>query len=391
MIRLIILSFLSLFSWNFSLKAATAPNKLPAIIKLDEAAVSHQELDTAVAKPGTLFRHINSISHVTLDPTRLIHIHPAGRGKVLAVMVSPGERVKKGEALLRYQNYTLHEAHIQETQLRAAITAARAACINARESLKRGKALLGQATSFGELLHRQEVLAQAEATLRTRQGELELLEYRFTSEFNSATETSLKDGKQADLQGEVSTLISPVDGIIRDIHSSMAGDLTPITEALTIADLSTLWIVSNIPPAQAVHIASGNKQVTQTPVGPLTSSIDIVDDVANPLTGLVRVISHIQNKQNALLPGMVLEATLAESGPVTGIIVPSEALQHIENQKIIFVQTDATHYHPLPVNVALDNGLEAVLQSGLKGGERVVSRGSFMLVSIVGLGKTNGE
>jgi cobalt-zinc-cadmium efflux system membrane fusion protein len=70
---------------------------------------------------------------------------------------------------------------------------------------------------------------------------------------------------------------------------------------------------------------------------------------------------------------------------VAGIVVPSEAIQRIDGRSVVFVRMDQTDYQPGVVDVALDDGTRAVVNSGLKGGEHVVVHGSFALKSIIGL------
>ena len=107
--------------------------------------------------------------------------------------------------------------------------------------------------------------------------------------------------------------------------------------------------------------------------------------MASPLTGLVRVISGVPNPAGLLVPGMVLDATLARRDSVAGIVVPSEAIQRIDGRCVVFVRVDQTDYRPVEVDVALDDGTRAVVRSGLKGGEPVVGNGSFALRSVIAL------
>ncbi|MBV1829773.1 efflux RND transporter periplasmic adaptor subunit [Komagataeibacter sp. AV436] len=353
---------------------------LPPVVKLDAAALGNEGISVVTATPGTVAPVLPVMSRVTPDTTRVVHIHPAGTGKVLAVLVQPGTHVARGQALVRYQDHSLHVARLQAAQMRAALTAAIAARADAAGAVQRAKALAGESISMAELRRRQDVLAQADATLRARQADVDTLGHRFAEEFNSSSEQDSKG-----TEDETSTLISPLDGTVQAINTSVAGDVDPTMDVATVADLSGIWLVSDIPPDQAARIGSGGQQVTQVPGGPLISRIDTVDGMASPLTGLVRVISTVANPGGALVPGMVLDATLAQRDSVAGIVVPSEALQHIDARSVVFVRVSETDYRPVVVDVALDDGTRAVIRSGLKGDEPVVSHGSFALRSVIGL------
>ncbi|MGF1276735.1 efflux RND transporter periplasmic adaptor subunit [Acetobacter pasteurianus] len=353
---------------------------LPSVVALDMEAIKNESITVTFAKSGKVSRILPVISRVMPNTTRLVYIHPAGSGKVQDILVQPGASVRKGQALLRYQDHSLHGARLQAIQMRAALTAAIASRNDAAAAVQRAKQLVGQTLSLAELRRRQDILAQADATVRARQADVDTLGHRFNEEFNSSSEQSSR--KQQD---EVSTLISPVDGVVQTLDTSVAADLTPTTNVASVADLSDVWIVSDITPEQAACLQPGGLQTTETNDGAITSRIDTVDGMANPQTGLVRVISRVSNPTGALVPGMVLDASLTERESVTGIIVPAEAIQKIDGHNVIFVQVDQTHYRPVVVDVVLDNGMHAVVSSGLKEGEAVVSHGSFALKSIIGL------
>ena len=363
-----------------SLPAWAEEGALPPTVKLDAAAVANEGVSITTATAGTLALVLPVMSRVMPDTTRVVHIHPAGSGKVLAVLVQPGTPVRRGQALLRYQDHSLHVARLQAVQMRAALTAAVAARADAAGAVQRAKALAGESLSMAELHRRLDVLAQADATMRARQADVDTLGHRFSEEFNSSSEQDSQG-----VEDETSTLISPLDGMVQVISTSVAGDVDPSMDVATVADLSRIWLVSDIPPDQAARIESGGQQVTQVPGGPLISRIDTVDGMASPLTGLVRVISSVANPTGVLVPGMALDATLAQRNSVAGIVVPSEALQPIDGRSVVFVRMSETDYRPVVVDVALDDGTRAVLRSGLKGGEPIVGHGSFALRSVIGL------
>lgn len=353
---------------------------LPSVVTLDMAAIKNEGITVIFSKSGKVSRILPVISRVMPDTTRLVYIHPAGSGKVLDVLVQPGASVRKGQALLRYQDHSLHGTRLQAIQMRAALTAAIASRNDAVAAVQRAKQLVGQTLSLAELRRRQDILAQADATMLARKADVDTLGHRFNEEFNSSSEQSSR--KQQD---EVSTLISPVYGMVQTLDTSVAADLTPTTNVASVADLSDVWIVSDITPEQAARLQPGGLQTTETNDGAITSRIDTVDGMANPQTGLVRVISRVSNPTGVLVPGMVLDASLTERDSVTGIVVPSDALQKIDVHNVVFVQIDKTHYRPVMVNIALDDGKHAVVSSGLKEGEAVVSHGSFALKSLIGL------
>lgn len=375
--KFLLLCFASAFP---QFAAYAAEQALPTDISLDAAAVSHEGITVFPVASGTVFPSIPVVCQVIPDTTRLVHIHPVGSGKVLAVLVQPGTHVRQGQPLLRYQDHSLHAAQLQDAQIQAALTAAIAAQHDAAQAVQRAQLLAGQAVSIAELHRRQDALAQANANVRTRQADADTLGHRFKEEFNSVSEQGARKGRD-----ETSTLIAPVDGVVQTLDISVAADLSPAQDVMTLADLSSVWVVSDVTPEQAAHIQPGAQQSTVTTAGPVISHINTVGAMASALTGLVRLISIVPNPTGALVPGMVLNGTLAGKDGVRGLVVPSEAIQKIAGQSVVFIQKDNTHYHPVVVDVAMDNGEQAVIHTGLKEGEHVVAHGSFALRSVVEL------
>lgn len=362
------------------LPALAAEQLLPADIVLDRAALSHNDLAVSPARSGMIYPNLAVVTQVVPDPTRLVRLRPAGSGKVLAVLVQPGTRVKQGQALLRYQDHALHAARLQAAQAQAALSAALAARQDAAQAVRRAQQLVGQSVSVADLRRRQDMLAQAEASVRVHQADVDTLGHRFHEEFNSVSEQSARQS-----QNEISTLISPFDGVVQALDVSVAADLSAAQEVMTVADLSSVWLVSDILPEQAHLVQSGGQQITTAGTETVVSRIDTVEGLASPLTGLLRVISHVPDPTGRLVPGMVFNATLAEKNGVVGLIVPSQAVQTINGRSVVFVRRDATHYRPVEVDVALDNGEQAVIHAGLKEGDPVVGQGSFVLRSVLEL------
>jgi membrane fusion protein, heavy metal efflux system len=59
--------------------------------------------------------------------------------------------------------------------------------------------------------------------------------------------------------------------------------------------------------------------------------------------------------------------------------VPSDAIQQLENQDVVFVQTAAGHFAVRPVHIGEEVDGKTPVLEGLKPGEEIVVKGSFTL------------
>ncbi|MFT8521020.1 efflux RND transporter periplasmic adaptor subunit [Gluconobacter oxydans] len=357
--------------------AADAPGWMQPLT-LGAEARDGEHLQTAVVRQGTLHDTVSALARVSADLSRTVVIRTSGDGKVTAVRVTPGQNVVPGQALIDYTDHSLHVLHLQLEQDEAALASAKATLGEAELAYRRGQSLVGSTVSAGEVRRRQAAVQQARSTVVAREADIGLIQHRLTEEFTSVTEKIVQD--------EASTLISPVRGVVQSIQTSVASDVTPGQPVATVVDLSGVWIVADLRPDEVSRLVPGGV-VTVRPSGnaraePFRAKITTIDGVADPVTGLVRVVCVVDRPVAFLRPGIMLDAALETSEAVDGMIVPSSAVQTIEGHDLVYVQTAEGQYAPREVRVRLATDESVVVQGNLKAGDAVVTEGSFALKSM---------
>ncbi|MFT9365201.1 MAG: efflux RND transporter periplasmic adaptor subunit [Gluconobacter sp.] len=357
--------------------AAEAPGWMQPLT-LGAQARDAEHLRTVIVRQGTLHDTVSALAQVSADLSRTVVIRASGDGKVTAVRVTPGQTVEPGQALIDYTDHSLHVLHLQMEQDQAALASAKATLGEAELAYRRGQALVGSTVSVGEVRRRQAAVQQARSMVVAREADIGLIEHRLTEEFTSVTEKIVQD--------EASTLISPVRGVVQSIQTSVASDVTPGQAVATVVDLSGVWIVADLRPDEVSRLGVGSV-VTVRPSGnaraePFRAKITTIDGVADPVTGLVKVVCVVDRPVAFLRPGVMLDATLETSEAVEGMIVPADAVQTIEGHDLVYVQTSEGQYAPREVRVRLATDESAVVQGPLKVGDNVVTEGSFALKSM---------
>jgi multidrug efflux pump subunit AcrA (membrane-fusion protein) len=93
----------------------------------------------------------------------------------------------------------------------------------------------------------------------------------------------------------------------------------------------------------------------------------------------VRIV--LNNAKNRLKPEMLATAEIPVGALKSTLVVPADALQQVDGQDVVFVQTAAEHFAVRGVRIGeTANGQVPVLE-GLHAGEQVVVKGSFLLKS----------
>jgi multidrug efflux pump subunit AcrA (membrane-fusion protein) len=124
-------------------------------------------------------------------------------------------------------------------------------------------------------------------------------------------------------------------------------------------------------------------------IEPRTGRLDYVDPRLDEATRTARVRVEVANPGQLLKVGMFVQvgfdASLSGStaGEVEEVVVPSTAVQRIGERTVVFIPKDdeAGHFEVREVELGGEvDGFRRVT-SGLRGDERVVTKGSFTLKS----------
>jgi cobalt-zinc-cadmium efflux system membrane fusion protein len=95
-------------------------------------------------------------------------------------------------------------------------------------------------------------------------------------------------------------------------------------------------------------------------------------------TAEARVI--IPNPDGEWRPGMFLTAKIYTGTINADISIPTSALQLMDGQPAIFVETDHG-FEPRPITVGIENDSTVQVLSGLIRGQRFIAKGAFTLKS----------
>jgi cobalt-zinc-cadmium efflux system membrane fusion protein len=108
-------------------------------------------------------------------------------------------------------------------------------------------------------------------------------------------------------------------------------------------------------------------------------------NLVTPETRTVEARVEIPNPDGRLRPGMFARASIASSaakGKQT-LVVPQNAVQHIKEKPVVFVEEQLGTFEKRPVILGSEDDRYVEILDGLKEGERVVTKGSFYLKSVL--------
>ena len=180
------------------------------------------------------------------------------------------------------------------------------------------------------------------------------------------------------------TLSAPHDGVVTEVLVREGQAVMPGTPLFRVNGTATLWLEAAIPQASAATLRRG------TPVEAVVSAVPgrIFTGEVEALLPLVDATSRTQqarivlrNPDGVLAPGMYAEVSLQPDAGTPVPLVPTEALISTGSDSRVIVQAADGSFHPVRVRTGRSGGGQTEILDGLKGGERVVVSGQFLIDS----------
>jgi membrane fusion protein, copper/silver efflux system len=187
------------------------------------------------------------------------------------------------------------------------------------------------------------------------------------------------------------TVVAPQHGVVVNRGVTVGTSVDPSTTLLTIADLSRVWVLAEVPEASIPAVRVGANAQLDFPASgrpPFTARIDFIYPMLTERTRTLRVRLSAANPGGALRPGLYGAAAFA-SGGRNVITVPRDAVVDTGLQQHVFVATD-DQFEPRSVMVGAQLADRVEIREGLKEGEQIVAAGVFLLDSESRLRATGG-
>lgn len=361
-----------------------APAAEPDVVVLDRAAQERAGIVSEPARQVLRAEQITAPGIIELDETRTARVGSLQEGLVLETPALVGSRVQRGELLATMHGHAVHDAwagyrkavadrrRLQKALAYASNTLARA------ERLYAAKAISLQERQRAEVdqVSAKEQLDMAEAEVRRSIEELEHIGIRIDEE--AAADHDMPEST------EQIPVRSPIHGVVLERLVTPGTTVVPGTPMFVVSELSTLWAVAALDESHLSRVRIGRPvevRVAAYPKAQFTGTITFIGDVVNPKTRRISVRATVPNPDGLLKPEMYATITVGESEPRSVSVVPREAVQAYEGKSVVFVTESDGRFRARPVEVGSETGPDIEIVAGLASGDRIVTRGSFVLKS----------
>jgi cobalt-zinc-cadmium efflux system membrane fusion protein len=324
------------------------------------------QIQTSEVTSQVMYDTLRVAGQIDFDEQALTRIGASVTGRVTQIHAQLGNVVSKGDTLA-----LINSSELSGSQL--AYLRARSEKELHRRNVERAKTLFNaDVISAAELQRRESEYEIASAETRAAQDQLRVLGVSAP-----AIEQLAATGKI----DSVSSVVAANQGVVVERKISTGQVVQPSDVLFTVADLSRVWAVAQVPEQQISQVKVGQSVSIEVPAlenEKLVGKLIYVGQTVNPDTRTVLVRTELDNKGGRLKPSM-LAAMLIESAPKPRVMVPITAVVRHEDTDHVFVEESDNRYRLTPVKLAAEqNGQRAVLE-GLKAGMRIVSEGAFHL------------
>ncbi|MEW6602939.1 MAG: efflux RND transporter periplasmic adaptor subunit [Nitrospirota bacterium] len=179
------------------------------------------------------------------------------------------------------------------------------------------------------------------------------------------------------------TIYSPSTGYIVQKMALQGMRVMPGEKLFDIADLSTVWVISDIYEYELPLIKTGqtaNISLSYFPDKIFSSTIDYIYPSLAGETRTARVRFIISNPSVQLKPQMFTNVEIkVDMGK--RLTVPDDAVIDTGTRQIIYVDKGEGYFEPREVHIGLKAGGMTEILHGLSAGEKVAASGTFLIDS----------
>lgn len=338
---------------------------------------------------------------VEANPNMISHVHLPVSGRIRQVMVREGDSVQTGQSLVTVVSPEATEAQAALREADASLRQQQATAIEARVGVAKARTSLRKAQLDCQRvrdLYKHDAIAKKEVLA----AETDLIQAR--SDLENAL--ALVDQAQAGIDSAVAAREQTINKLrilevgANDpdpeivVHSPLTGKILEMSvvageyhsdlgaSVMTVADLSSVWVISNVPESQIRWISLGDPvhiTLDAYPGQQFDGKVARVADVLDPKTRTVKVMTALPNPFGKFRPEMFGRVHHIHDEHKLAVVPSPAVLQTGDGKKIVYVQVQPGTFVPRTVDIGQRQGANVAVLRGISPGERVVVDGAMLL------------
>jgi membrane fusion protein (multidrug efflux system) len=242
-----------------------------------------------------------------------------------------------------------------------------------------------------ELTNQEEeaLLAEARANLDDAESQLRRLEDLSDRGLTSASQLDVARSRAGATQARLNSIVArlrdrliqaPFSGLLGFRQVSPGTMLTPNTAITSIDDISVIKLDFTVPETFIGSMSPGARIVAKSvsfPDRDFEGTVRTVGSRVDPVTRAIVVRAHVDNKDKALRPGMLLTVNVV-TAERAALVVPEGSVFQVQNRAYVYrVDGDTVHQQQIEVGGRRFGVVEVL--GGLNEGDPIVVEGIIKL------------
>ncbi|HXX71661.1 MAG TPA: efflux RND transporter periplasmic adaptor subunit [Candidatus Acidoferrum sp.] len=346
-----------------SFSSQQSKSSTPQLFTIPLDQMAHVQVVTV--QPQRLTRTLRLTGAVAYNAFKTTPVITQVGGPVSQILVVPGQRVQEGQTMLEVRSPDY-------SQLLDSYLKARDLFRVADKNYDRAKDLYQHnAIAERDLLQAESDRIQAQADLNAAEQAMKILGIKNPEDLVKAPSTA-EIPLIAPIGGEV------VERLVSPGQVLQAGQ----TQAFTISDMSTVWVLANIYQSDLSSVHVGDHVVVETSAYPESfhGTISYISDALDPNTRTLQARIVVDNPGEKLKKDMYGTVTVTAGTIANAMVVPdASVLRDDENQPFVYVVTGANQFGRRQITIGQSQDGNTQILTGLARGDRVVGNGSLFL------------
>ncbi len=346
-----------------SFSTSASASVTPQLFTVPQDQMSHVQVVTI--QPTVLTRTLRLTGAVAYNAFKTTPVITQVGGPVSRILVVPGQHVKAGQPMLDVSSpdYSL----LLDSYLKAADSFR----LSNKNYARAQDLYQHQAIAERDLEQAESDRNQAQADLNAADQGMKILGIKNPVDLAKAP-VSAQIPVLAPIDGEV------VERMVSPGQVVQAGQ----TQAFTISDLNTVWVLANVYQANLASVRSGDEVVVQTDAYPESfhGRISYVSPSLDPTTRTLQARIVVDNPGEKLKKDMYCTVTVTAGSIPNATAVPDAAiLRDDNNQPFVYVAVNSNQFGRRGVEIGQSQNGKTQILSGISPGEKVVGDGSLFI------------
>lgn len=346
-----------------SFSANASKSATPQLFTIPADQMSHVQVVSV--QPTTLTRTLRLTGAVAYNAFTTTPVITQVGGPVSKITVLPGEHVRQGQTMLTVSSPDYSQLLDSYLKAEDSFRLADKFYVRAQDLYAH------HANALQDLEQAESNRNQAQADLNAAEQGLKILGIKNPGELAKAP-SSAEVPVLAPISGEV------VERLVAPGQVVQAGQ----TQAFTISDLSTVWVLANVYQADLAYVKNGDHVTVQTDAYPNTfhGKISYVSPALDPNTRTLQARIVVDNPGEKLKRDMYCTVNVTAGSLANVFAVPNSAiLRDDNNEPFVYLATASNQFGRRDVKVGVSQDGVTQILSGISTGDRVVGDGSLFL------------